>query len=129
MQRREFLRKGLALGAAGLLPNIGLSASESFPLAVNEPLASMAMETELVPITATPPVIELNEENNYALSLYRQGEGTVSERFDRALRFLLEREYNRLVASGHEFNEELRQQARQLKALLEELDARRASAT
>ena len=46
MQRREFLRKGLALGAAGLLPNIGLSASESFPLADNEPLASMAMDTD-----------------------------------------------------------------------------------
>ena len=31
MKRREFLRKGLALGAAGLLPNIGLSASGWLP--------------------------------------------------------------------------------------------------
>ena len=103
MKRREFLRKGLALGAAGLVPNIGLSASESFPLAVNEPLASMAMDTELVPI---------------------------SKQFRRIIR-LLEREHNLLVAGGVkvEVIEKVKQITRQIKAKFEELDAQRASAT
>ena len=97
MKRREFLRKGLALGAAGLLPNIGLSASESFPL------ASMAMNTELVPI---------------------------SEQFRQIIR-LLERLHDLLVAGGVkvELIEEVEQITRQLKATFEELDARRVSAT
>ena len=37
MQRRDFLQSGLLLGTAGLLPGVGLSASELFPSAIDVP--------------------------------------------------------------------------------------------
>jgi hypothetical protein len=40
MKRREFLHKGVALGATALLPNIGLPANSEVPTASAAPMSS-----------------------------------------------------------------------------------------
>jgi len=76
MERREFLRKGLALGTVGLLPGVGLTASDCLSF-VSEAQSTQVSTEELIPMEDFQKAIERTLKSWHVFKI--QGTKLVSE--------------------------------------------------